>query len=162
MSTDWSRFGPIAALLSNPQVTEIMVMGAREIYVEVDGKLILTPVSFESEEALMEMIRYIVESVGRRIDAENPVAGGGDAVDLQLRPGAVGAWRAGQHQQVQLGRLRGGQGGCSGPSWGDGHGSGVPILVAERRQDRSSGPRRDALDRRGGRGRSSGGVPRSG
>ena len=93
MSTDWSRFGPIAALIRNPQVTEIMVMGARDIYVEVDGKLILTPLSFESEDALMEMIHYIVESVGRRVDAANPVADArledGSRVHVAVRPVAI-------------------------------------------------------------------------
>ena len=93
MTVDYSRFGPLAALLRNPQVTEIMVMGARDIYVEVDGKLILTPLSFESEDALMETIRYIVESVGRRIDAENPVADArledGSRVHVAVRPVAI-------------------------------------------------------------------------
>ena len=93
MSTDWSRFGPIAALIRNPQVTEIMVMGARDIYVEVDGKLILTPLSFDSEDALLEMINYIVESVGRRVDAANPVADArledGSRVHVAVRPVAI-------------------------------------------------------------------------
>ncbi len=93
MTTDWSRFGPIGPLIHNPQVTEIMVMGAKDIYVEVDGKLILTPLSFESEDALMAMIRYIVESVGRRIDERNPVADArledGSRVHVAIRPVAI-------------------------------------------------------------------------
>ena len=93
MSTDWSRFGPLTALLHNPQVTEIMVMGARDIYVEVDGKLILTPLSFDSEDQLMDVARYIVESVGRRIDAANPLCDArledGSRVHVAIRPVAV-------------------------------------------------------------------------
>src|SRR5216683_1962573 len=72
-SPDFSSLGPLAQLLANPQVTEIMVMGARDIYAEVGGRIILTPLSFENDEELMGVIRYIVESVGRRIDAENPI-----------------------------------------------------------------------------------------
>src|SRR5438128_9892065 len=70
---DYSRLGPIAPLMSNPRVTEVMVMGAHDIYVEVDGKILLTPISFTSDDELMSVIRYIVESVGRRVDNENPL-----------------------------------------------------------------------------------------
>src|SRR5437879_12619000 len=71
---DYSRLGPIAPLMSNPRVTEVMVMGAHDIYVEVDGKILLTPISFASDDELMAVIRYIVESVGRRISVESPLA----------------------------------------------------------------------------------------
>ena len=71
---DYSRLGPIAPLMSNPRVTEIMVMGVHDIYAEVDGKILLTPISFATDEELMAVIRYIVESVGRRISAESPLA----------------------------------------------------------------------------------------
>jgi len=50
---DYSELGPIAQLVTNPQVTEIMVMGARDIYVEIGGKILLTPLSFASDEELM-------------------------------------------------------------------------------------------------------------
>src|SRR3989442_13327290 len=68
---DYSRLGPIAPLMSNPRVTEVMVMGAHDIYVEVDGKILLTPISFASDDELMAVIRYIAESVGRRISVES-------------------------------------------------------------------------------------------
>src|SRR5439155_6251207 len=45
----------------------------REIYVEMYGKLLLTDFRFEDEAQLLEVIRFIVESVGRRIDRENPL-----------------------------------------------------------------------------------------
>ena len=91
--TDYSRLGPIAPLMSNPRVTEIMVMGARDIYVEADGKIVLTPIHFASEEELMAVIRHIVESVGRRIDVANPLSDArlpdGSRVHVAIPPVAV-------------------------------------------------------------------------
>jgi pilus assembly protein CpaF len=92
-SPDFSSLGPLAQLLANPQVTEIMVMGARDIYAEVGGRIILTPISFDNDEELMGVIRYIVESVGRRIDAENPICDArladGSRVHVAIPPIAV-------------------------------------------------------------------------
>src|SRR3989475_3718802 len=90
---DYSRLGPIAPLMSNPRVTEIMVMGAHDIYVEVDGKILLSPISFASDDELMAVVRYIVEAVGRRISAETPLADArlsdGSRVHVAVRPVAV-------------------------------------------------------------------------
>ena len=90
---DYSRLGPIAPLMSNPRVTEIMVMGVHDIYAEVDGKILLTPISFATDEELMAVIRYIVESVGRRISAESPLADArlsdGSRVHVAIPPVAV-------------------------------------------------------------------------
>ena len=90
---DYSRLGPLAELMKNPLVTEVMVMGANDIYVEVDGKILVTPVRFKSEEELMAVIRYIVESVGRRVDVASPLAdarlGDGSRVHVAIPPVAV-------------------------------------------------------------------------
>src|SRR5256714_10835085 len=70
-----------------------MVMGGQDIYVEVDGKILLTPIRFSSEDELMTVIRYIVESVGRRVDAANPLTDArladGSRVHIAVRPVAV-------------------------------------------------------------------------
>src|SRR2546428_4530771 len=70
-----------------------MVMGAHDIYVEVDGKILLTPISFASDDELMAVIRYIVEAVGRRISAEAPLADArladGSRVHVAIPPVAV-------------------------------------------------------------------------
>ncbi len=68
-----ARLGPLASLVANSQVTEVMVVGGRDVYVEVNGRLMLTPITFASEQEVLDVIRFIVESVGRRIDAENPI-----------------------------------------------------------------------------------------
>ncbi len=76
------RLGPISGLVADDNVTEIMVMGTREIYVEIHGKIVLTDARFKDEDQLLEVIRFIVESVGRRIDEENPLC------DARLPTGA--------------------------------------------------------------------------
>jgi len=68
-----ARLGPLAPLMVNPQVSEVMVVAGRDVYVEVNGRLMLTPITFTSEQEVLDVIRFIVESVGRRIDAENPI-----------------------------------------------------------------------------------------
>jgi pilus assembly protein CpaF len=94
MSTqDYSRLGPLAELMANPRVTEVMVMGAEDVYVEVDGKILLTPVRFKSEDELMAVIRSIVEAVGRHVDVATPVADArladGSRVHVAIPPVAV-------------------------------------------------------------------------
>src|SRR5438093_6946731 len=90
---DYSRLGPIAPLMSTRRVTEIMAMGVHAIYAEVDGKILLTPISFATDDELMAVIRYIVESVGRRISAESPLADArlsdGSRVHVAIPPVAV-------------------------------------------------------------------------
>jgi pilus assembly protein CpaF len=92
-ANDYSKLGAIAPLMAESRVTEIMVMGARDIYVEVDGKILLTPYRFASEEALMGVIRYIVESVGRHVDADSPLCDArlsdGSRVHVAIPPVAV-------------------------------------------------------------------------
>jgi pilus assembly protein CpaF len=93
LPNDAWRLGPLAPLLADPQVTEIMVMGAHDVYVEVGGKVMLTEISFASEEELMHVIRYIVESVGRHVDVESPLCDArladGSRVHVAIPPVAV-------------------------------------------------------------------------
>jgi pilus assembly protein CpaF len=91
--TDFSRLGPIAPLMANPRVSEIMVMGAQDIYVEVEGKVVLTAIHFETEDELLGVITHIVESVGRKVDAETPLCDArladGSRVHVAIPPVAV-------------------------------------------------------------------------
>jgi len=74
MTPDYSaRLGPLAQLLADPNVTEVMVVGGRDVYVEVQGRLLLTTVTFDSEQQVLEIIRFMVESAGRHIDAQSPI-----------------------------------------------------------------------------------------
>jgi len=62
--------GPLEPLLADPTVSDILVNGARRVYVERQGKLTLTDVHFNDDAHLMNIIDRIVSSVGRRIDEQ--------------------------------------------------------------------------------------------
>lgn len=64
---------PIIEYLQDSSVSEIMVNGAKEIYVEKGGKLQKTPSSFADEEELMAAVRRIAQMVGKRIDEKNHI-----------------------------------------------------------------------------------------
>ena len=76
-------YGPITDLLDNDEITEIMVNGCNDIYVEIDGKLVKEEsVSFINDTHIVRTIQRIVEPLGRTIDAANPM------VDARLRDGS--------------------------------------------------------------------------
>ncbi|HIE39001.1 MAG TPA: CpaF family protein [Anaerolineales bacterium] len=64
--------GPLEPFLADATVTEIMVNGPRNIYVERDGRIERVNAAFESEEHLMRIIERIVAPLGRRIDESVP------------------------------------------------------------------------------------------
>jgi len=64
--------GPIRNLLDDPKVTEIMINGPHEIFVETGGLLHKVPNTFADEETLLTAMRAIAQSVGRVIDQDNP------------------------------------------------------------------------------------------
>lgn len=63
---------PINDLLDDPTVSEVMINGPHEIFIEQKGLVHLSPNKFPDEEALMASMRAIAQSVGRVIDADNP------------------------------------------------------------------------------------------
>ncbi|MGI9018594.1 MAG: CpaF family protein [Euzebya sp.] len=73
--------GVLEPLLADPMVTEIMVNGPDQIYVERAGRLTLSPTKFSSDEQLMQTIDRIVSQVNRRIDESSPM------VDARLPSG---------------------------------------------------------------------------
>ena len=65
--------GPLEPLLADETITEIMVNGSKNIYIERRGRIHREPVSFESDDHLMRIIDRIVAPLGRRIDKFEPV-----------------------------------------------------------------------------------------
>ena len=63
---------PIKELLDDASVSEIMINGHKEIFVEKKGLVYKTDAQFHNEEALVAAMRAIAQSVGRRIDKDNP------------------------------------------------------------------------------------------
>src|SRR5690348_188753 len=75
-------FGPLEPLLADETVTDILVNGHRQVYVERRGKLELTNVTFDDNNHLLNIILRIVTKVGRRIDEGTPL------VDARLPDGS--------------------------------------------------------------------------
>lgn len=70
---DMLGYGPLEPLLADPEVTDIMVNGPDQTYVERKGKLTLTDVHFRDEQHLMSVATRIVTGVGRRVDESSPL-----------------------------------------------------------------------------------------
>ena len=82
ISAEILGLGPLQPLLEDESVTEIMVNGAKNIYVERKGKIHRVPVTFESNDHVMRIIDRIVAPLGRRIDEFSPY------VDARLADGS--------------------------------------------------------------------------
>lgn len=74
--------GPLQPLLEDDTITEIMVNGAKNIYIERKGKIHRVPVTFENNDHVMRIIDRIVAPLGRRIDESSPY------VDARLQDGS--------------------------------------------------------------------------
>ena len=61
-------FGPIEPLLKDDTISEIMINGPRQVYIERRGKLVLSDVQFQDDDHVMRVIDRIVSPLGRRID----------------------------------------------------------------------------------------------
>ncbi len=79
---DFLGLGPIEALVNDPAITEIMVNGPNQVFIEQKGKLTLSGVQFESDAQLRRVIDRIVSTIGRRIDESSPM------VDARLKDGS--------------------------------------------------------------------------
>ncbi|RUO32106.1 pilus assembly protein CpaF [Aliidiomarina sedimenti] len=79
---DLIGLGPLEPLLRDPEVSEIMVNGPSQVYVERHGQLSPSEVAFADEDALRRVIERIVAGVGRRVDQASPMT------DARLRCGA--------------------------------------------------------------------------
>ena len=75
-------FGPLEDLLKNPEISEIMVNGYNNIYIEKGGKIIKSDKKFSDDEAVLKTIERIVTPLGRRIDESMPY------VDARLPDGS--------------------------------------------------------------------------
>ncbi len=74
--------GPLEPLLRDDSISEIMVNGPRQVYIERAGKLELTNVVFQNDDHVMRIIDRIIAPIGRRIDESSPM------VDARLTDGS--------------------------------------------------------------------------
>ena len=79
---DLLGFGPIQPLLMDPEVTEVMVNGPKNVYVEKKGKLTKSSVAFDDDNHVLQIIDRIILPLGRRVDADSPT------VDARLPDGS--------------------------------------------------------------------------
>ncbi len=74
--------GPLEELLADPAISDIMVNGPEQTYVERKGKLEIAQITFRDEEHLFQIAQRIVNKVGRRIDQTSPLC------DARLQDGS--------------------------------------------------------------------------
>src|SRR5574339_443402 len=82
ISAEILGFGPLQPLLEDDTITEIMVNGPKNVYIERKGKVHRVPITFESNDHVMRVIDRIVAPLGRRIDESSPY------VDARLPDGS--------------------------------------------------------------------------
>jgi pilus assembly protein CpaF len=75
-------FGPLEELLNDPDISDIMVNGPNQTYIEKKGKLQLASTKFRDEQHLFQIAQRIVNQVGRRVDQTTPLA------DARLKDGS--------------------------------------------------------------------------
>lgn len=75
-------FGPLEELLADPDISDIMVNGPYQTYVERKGQLVIAPIQFRDEQHLFQIAQRICNQVGRRVDQTTPLA------DARLKDGS--------------------------------------------------------------------------
>lgn len=83
INNEINGYGPLTELLEDPEITEIMVNGKNEIYIEVEGHVTKdNSVSFINDEHIVRTISRMIQPLGRTIDTSNPM------VDARLEDGS--------------------------------------------------------------------------
>jgi len=93
IEADIIGLGPLEQLLADAEISEIMVNGPKQIYIEKRGKLIKTDVTFSNDEHVLRIIDRIVAPLGRRVDESSPMVDArlpdGSRVNAIIRPLAL-------------------------------------------------------------------------
>jgi len=80
---EMTGFGPIQPLLDDPDVSEVMVNGPKKVFVEKNGKLTRSAITFDDDDHVARIIDRIILPLGRRVDADSPT------VDARLPDGSA-------------------------------------------------------------------------
>jgi pilus assembly protein CpaF len=90
---DMLGLGPLEPLLADESITDIMINGPKQIYIERHGKLDLTSVAFEDNAHLLNICNRIVSRIGRRVDESSPICDArlldGSRVNIIIPPLAI-------------------------------------------------------------------------
>ncbi|MBN2830822.1 MAG: CpaF family protein [Candidatus Omnitrophica bacterium] len=79
---DFLGFGPLDSVMKDPRVSEIMVNGPKKIFIERNGKTLLSDITFEDEKQLMYLIHKLLAPTRRRVDESYPYT------DISLKDGS--------------------------------------------------------------------------
>ena len=86
-------FGPIQPLLDDPDVSEVMVNGPKKVFVEKNGKLTRSAITFDDDDHVARIIDRIILPLGRRVDADSPTVDArlpdGSRVNAVIRPVSI-------------------------------------------------------------------------
>ena len=90
---DMMGLGPLEPLLADDGITDIMINGPKQIYIERQGKISLTSVAFENNAHLLNICNRIVSRIGRRVDESSPICDArledGSRVNIIIPPLAI-------------------------------------------------------------------------
>ena len=85
--------GPLEGLMRDPKVTEIMVNGSKDVYIEKGGRIAKTNVTFEDDDHVLRILDRIVSRIGRHVDEASPLVDArledGSRVNAVIRPIAI-------------------------------------------------------------------------
>ncbi|MDH3580673.1 MAG: ATPase, T2SS/T4P/T4SS family [Hyphomicrobiales bacterium] len=85
--------GPIEPLLKDDSIADILINTHKQVYIERNGQLFLTPIRFKDETHLLRVLTKIVSAVGRRVDESVPMVDArladGSRVNAAIKPIAV-------------------------------------------------------------------------
>jgi pilus assembly protein CpaF len=86
-------FGPIQPLLDDPDISEVMVNGPKKVFIEKNGKLTKSPITFDDDNHVLRIIDRIILPLGRRVDADSPTVDArlpdGSRVNAVIQPVAI-------------------------------------------------------------------------
>ena len=86
-------YGPIQPLLDDPDISEVMVNGPKKVFVEKNGRLTKSAVTFDDDDHVLRVIDRIILPLGRRVDADSPTVDArlpdGSRVNAVIRPVSI-------------------------------------------------------------------------
>jgi len=90
---EFTGFGPIQPLLDDPDVSEVMVNGPNKVFMEKNGKVTKSGITFDDDDHVLRIIDRIILPLGRRVDADSPTVDArlpdGSRVNAVIRPVSI-------------------------------------------------------------------------
>ena len=90
---EFTGFGPIQPLLDDPDVSEVMVNGPEKVFMEKNGRVTRSGVTFDNDDHVLRIIDRIILPLGRRVDADSPTVDArlpdGSRVNAVIRPVSI-------------------------------------------------------------------------